>query len=84
VQTVETEWDEREQGYMLALALYRDQCCPAGHWLVDSGAPENEGRYEGRALRCHACTAAGRKAETHKDSPQPMALLMGAELKPRG
>lgn len=76
----ESEWDDDEVAWMLALALYRAQQCPAGHWMPESADPGNESRYRGRAVRCHACTATATKVDAMKDNPHPTALLFGAEL----
>lgn len=76
----ESEWDDDEVSWMLALALYRAQLCPSGHWTPESTDPANEGRYRGRAIRCHACNATAIKADAAKESPHPTALLFGAEL----
>lgn len=64
---------------MLALALYRARVGPCGHYLPDSTAKANEYAYTASFRRCHACTATAQLAESHKDSPQPVALLYGAE-----
>lgn len=64
---------------MLALALYRAQLCPSGHWLPESGAAANEYEYRGRNSRCHACVAIAGERDKFKDSPT--GLLVGAELK---
>lgn len=64
---------------MLALHRYRALTGPCGHYLPDSTAAENEYAYRGVVRRCHACTASAQMAQAHKDSPQPSALLIGAE-----
>lgn len=66
---------------MLALALYRSRLGPCGHYLPTTTAADNEYAYRGTSRRCHACTAAAQLAEAFKDSPQPGALLFGAEAK---
>jgi hypothetical protein len=64
---------------MLALHRYRSLVGPCGHYLPDTTAVENEYAYVGVVRRCHACTATAQLANAHKDSPQPTALLFGAE-----
>jgi tRNA(Ile2) C34 agmatinyltransferase TiaS len=70
------EWDEREQGWMLALGEYRDTRCPnCGRDIRECTAPEADGKYEvPPAARCHATTALSiaQKAFTN---PQPEAML---------
>ena len=79
--TRDVEWDEEQQGLMLALYLYRSQLCPSGHWLPTAAAPANEDKYHGLNTRCHACTAVAQEATRLKDNPQPSALYFGAELR---
>jgi hypothetical protein len=64
---------------VLALAMYRAQLCPSGHYLPESGNAANEDRYAASARRCHACTAVARRAEALAENPQPGALLYGVE-----
>ena len=81
VVTREQEWDDEQQELMIALAVYRSQLCPSGHFLPESSAKANEGKYRSRNLRCHACTAASQGFEAIKNNPHPNAVLLGAELK---
>ena len=73
------EWDADEQSLMLALAFYKAQVGPCGHFLPDTTAPDAEGGYRGVMRRCHACTAVEIEAVKYKRSPQPGAVLIGAE-----
>lgn len=64
---------------MLALHRYRAQCGPCGHYLPHTTDAEAEGAYRGVMRRCHACTAVEIEAARYTDSPQPNAVLVGAE-----
>jgi len=80
VVTREVEWDDEQVAWMLALTLYRSQLGPCGHYMPHATADDAEERYVSpEPRRCHACTAAGVRAESYKDSPQPQALLYHAE-----
>ena len=78
IVTREAEWDDQEQGLLLAYVAYKAQLCPSGHYLPESTDPAMEDQYAGRARRCHACHAVVAKAEAMKDNPYPQALLFGA------
>jgi hypothetical protein len=55
--TPETEWDETEQAYMLALGLYRAGLCPnCNGRLEETTAAENEAAT-GLSCRCNATGA---------------------------
>jgi len=64
---------------MLALAMFRGQSCPSGHWLPEAAAASAEGAYKAQATRCHACTAVAMEAERTRENPQSSALLYGVE-----
>ena len=80
----ESEWDEQQQGWMLALQLYRDGLCPS------CGLPRevcmdiaNDGKFKATPMRCHATDARLMAAErAHKEKvPRPEARLYAVELK---
>lgn len=75
----EPEWDDEQQGWMLALAQYRAELHDCGHSLLESADPGAEGRYVAEPpTRCHACTAIAVRQEQYKDTRHPQALLWGA------
>ncbi len=79
----EPEWDDVEQGWMLALDLYRrGQCGRCGGDLHETLDPRNEGGY--RLLppvQCHRCTALGVSEESYRDHPHTQALMHLVELR---
>jgi hypothetical protein len=75
------EWDETEQGWMLALAEYRADRCPGcSGQLSETTAEDAERAFVGEPPhRCHKCTAiAIKQAEYQKTAPWPQALLWSA------
>lgn len=81
----ETEWDEEQQSWMLALQYYRSGLCPkCGSPVEECHAPENEGRYRvPPPERCHKTTAlhvASEPYRTNKDVKASDALLYRVEL----
>lgn len=81
VVTRETEWDDREQAWMLALADYRATRCPScGQDIRECTAPDADGRYHvGLPVRCHATTALSIARKAYVDTPQSEALLWRTE-----
>jgi len=75
---LEVEWDEQEQGWMLALAEIRDDTCRGcGGALSETTLKENEHQYQvGLPHRCHRCTALAQAQDKH-DGPHPQALHWG-------
>lgn len=74
--TPESEWDDEQQAWMIALATRRADLHVCGQPLSESADPANEGRYEAELpVRCHACTAMEIKQQDYQQTPQPSALL---------
>lgn len=77
----EPEWDELEQGWMVALAEYRARICPGcGGDLL-----ETLGHEDWEALppvRCHKCTVIAISQERF-DGQHPHALRWGAKRQGR-
>jgi hypothetical protein len=73
----EVEWDETEQGWMLALSMRRETRCPScGGDLTQTTAAENEDRYRHELpLQCHRCVAFARAHEAYADQPRPHTFL---------
>ena len=67
VTTREVEWDEEQQAWMLALAIYRrDQCGKCGSYLPESTAFDMDDAYEAVGpFLCGGCQAVGRAYDTH-------------------
>jgi hypothetical protein len=65
----EAEWDEGQQGWMLALAMYRQLTCDGcGGWLPETTRHPAE-EYEVPApYRCGACTALQIRQRIHAES----------------
>lgn len=83
--TVETEWDDQEQGWMLALARFRADCCSqCGAQLEETTDPKNEDRYEHlNPLQCHRCVGLSRARAAYEDQPHPQSFLHLVRLKRR-
>lgn len=78
----ECEWDEEQQGWMLALAMYRAELHDCGHLLSDTTDPAAESAYTvGPPTRCHACTAIAIRQQDYKDARHPSALLWSARTR---
>lgn len=73
--TREQEWDEQEQGLMLALAEWeRLTCNGCGGWLPETTAKENDGAYAPpKPIRCHCCEALAISQELRGDKERPQA-----------
>jgi uncharacterized protein with PIN domain len=58
VDWVESEWDETQRAWMLALADYeQSRCQGCGGDVNETFDPENDGAWIAEAWRCHRCTA---------------------------
>jgi hypothetical protein len=81
VSVTETEWDDEQRAWMLALGLYRAGLCPnCGRAMDECTASESEGKYHvGPPARCHATTALSIAQAAYRDAPQAEALLWRAE-----
>ena len=82
----ESEWDEVEQSWMLALQFYRDGLCPKCGGPVDEcRGVENEFRYVvDPPERCHKTTAVHTASESYRKNdkvPVPDALVYGLREK---
>lgn len=76
------EWDEEQQTIMLALARYRELCCPGcGGWIPETTDASARNAYEVDLVRCHRCSAHAMAAEKARTSSLPESLLM--QVKPR-
>jgi hypothetical protein len=73
----ETEWDETEQAWMLALAMYRETRCPGcGGDLNVTTKAEHEERYKAELpLQCFRCVAFSRSNDAYADQPYPGSLI---------
>lgn len=89
VTETESEWDEQEQAYMLALAVHRSRLCPRCHTdLRETAHPDNEGRYRpALPTRCHKCDGLILSQEGYtrdQGTPRPEALLHNVDFRPGG
>lgn len=73
----EVEWDEEQFGWMLALRLYRQGCCPTcGGDLRVTADSENEGKFKpDPPLQCFRCVAFSRSHKNFENDPHPQSLL---------
>lgn len=73
----ETEWDEEQQAYMLALAHHRKLTCQScGGWLPDTTEAEAEDAYVAELERCHSCVALDIGVTQARTMPHPSALRL--------
>jgi hypothetical protein len=81
--TPEPEWDDQQQGWMLALAALEDGLCPiCGRPKRICSDPDSEGRWQVPApTRCHATTALVIARQQYLKQPQAEALLFTAQRK---
>ena len=65
ITTRETEWDDTEQAWMLALHEYEGLVCSGCHgWLPETCEPDVQFRVP-PPTRCHRCTAIAAAQEEH-------------------
>lgn len=81
----EVEWDEEQQGYMLALKAYRDGRCPGcGGDLNVTTASEHEERYRHQPpLVCFRCVAFSQAHQAYGDQQHQGALIHLVPQKPK-
>jgi hypothetical protein len=81
----EAEWDEEQQGWMLALKVYRDGRCPGcGGDLDVTTAAESEDRYRPELpLQCFRCVAFSQSRQAYVEQPHPETLLHLVQQRPR-
>lgn len=82
----EPEWDDLEQGWMVALAAWRDMRCKGcGGDLAVTTDPANEGRFQpALPVQCFRCEAFSRSHQAYADEPHPHTLLHLVPQTPRG
>jgi hypothetical protein len=79
----EVEWDDQEQGWMIALGLYRKSLCPGGcgQKLADGISHERHGvTFAARKIRCRACDELAIAMEAY-EGPRSQALLWAVKRK---
>jgi hypothetical protein len=83
--TPEVEWDEQEQGWMLALQSYEDSRCPGcGGDINVTTASENEGRYRHQLpLQCFRCVAFAQSHKAQEEQPYPLSLIHLVQQRPK-
>jgi hypothetical protein len=81
--TTDSEWDEEQEAWFVALAGYRASRCPCGcgHDRRESMAIENDGRYKATAAQCHARAAMSIAAKQYEKEPFADSLLYAVELR---
>jgi hypothetical protein len=64
----ESEWDEEQAGWVLALAMCRELTCDGcGGWLPET-TTHDDGWHVDAPWRCHACTAVSQRQQSHAAS----------------
>ena len=83
--TVDPEWDETEQSWMVALALWRQHQCPGcGGDLTVTTKPENEERYRHELpLQCFRCVAFAQSHKAYDDQQYPISLIHLVPQRPK-
>lgn len=86
VTTTETEWDEQETAWMLALAEYEADTCSGcngrlSQTTIPEGDPEAITWDVPPPVRCHRCTALAVARDQHEKTPHPHALMFIAKPK---
>lgn len=83
--TVETEWDEVEHGWMIALALWRENRCPfCGGDLALTTDPVNEDVYRHELpIQCYRCVAFARAHEEYDTELYPQSLIHLVPQRPK-
>jgi hypothetical protein len=73
----EPEWDEQEQGWMLALRMYRLSLCPActGDLNVTTAAENEERFHRLPPLQCFRCLEFARSHDEWSDEKHPLTYL---------
>jgi hypothetical protein len=93
VTTQEPEWDEEQQGWVLALAMWESfRCKQCGGDLHETAHPDNDpgnphGKGVYRALppaECYQCTALHAARSDPAYAKDKRALIHRVELQPRG
>jgi hypothetical protein len=82
--TPESEWDEVEQGWMLALTEYRGSRCPGcGGDLTVTTDADNDGRFAPlQPVQCHRCVGFSQSHKAYADDPHPTSLIHQVSHKP--
>jgi hypothetical protein len=81
--TSDSEWDEEQEAWFLALADYRASRCPCGcgEDRRESMDIKNDGRYKATAAQCHARAAIDIASKQYEKEPFAGSLLFGVELR---
>jgi len=80
VTTRDSEWDDEQQGWMLALAVWRANRCPNCGRDIRECTDESADWHVPPPTRCHVTTAlAIAQQQYYRDSPHPHALLWRVE-----
>jgi hypothetical protein len=70
VTETETEWDDAERAWAIALLEVDADTCPdCGQPRSESTHPDAEGAYDAELVRCHGCTAKYQKSESASNNP---------------
>lgn len=79
----ETEWDAEQQGWMLALGLYRAGRCPVCGGDIEECGPASRGTWEvPPPRRCYRADAIALAQDDRKRTPRPHALMWKVRKKP--
>lgn len=79
------EWDEQEQGWMLALALHEENRCPGcGGDINVTTDPKNEDGYRHQPpLQCFRCVAFSQAHQAYAEQPHPLSLIHLVPARPK-
>lgn len=77
--TPETEWDDQQRAWMLALAIHRAGLCPICGGPIDDCGPDTRGTWQvPPPRRCQRTDAVLLVQEDRKHTPRPAALMYRA------
>jgi hypothetical protein len=79
----ESEWDDQERGWMIALVEYRKGLCQqCGGLLKETLDPKNEEGYEHLPpARCERCVGLEKSRREYEEDPYPFTLMHRVKLK---
>lgn len=71
----EAVWTEKDRLTALALLEEERNTHSCGHPIDEAFAKDNDGKYVGEAIRCHACAASQREAKDFEDNPEGLFVI---------
>lgn len=80
----ESEWDDEQRNWMLALSEYKSCLCPQCRVpLAESTKPEHDGEYVTDVVKCHSCAGISQSHKRKAKDPEPEAWFHVPVLRSR-